>query len=277
MALYRASGGDEEKHIASDVGDASPDRSGPALDDCGWLSVWPVGLRISCSFRPGTPASDPRPGYGCSVVCGVLYPRRAAPTKELRQSGRSSSGRTTSFTSGTAARDEKQDAPTAFSQQTRPVPEGIVPLTAPSTDASSLCTGPGAFRRGLIDLRHPGDWPSGGFSMDSAATLPLFGEPCPERVWPCRVSHAPGCRPARPCLGDEQSAWHEGGARCSHRANASSSSITASSPPFPRWAMAANGAITRLQAWSRSPSSPHASATRAQRVSTPSSPAPATT
>lgn len=65
--------------------------------------------------------------------------------------------------------------------------------------------------------------------------------------------------------------------RCSHRANASSSSITGSSPPFPRWAMAAKGAITWLQAWSRSPSSPHAAATRAQRVSTPSSPAPATT
>ncbi|MCX5498235.1 LysR family transcriptional regulator [Streptomyces sp. NBC_00053] len=76
---------------------------------------------------------------------------------------------------------------------------------------------------------------------------------------------------------DEQSAGHEGNARCSHWANASSSSITASSPPFPRWAMAANGAITWLQAWSRSPSSPHAAATRAQRVSTPSSPAPATT
>lgn len=40
--------------------------------------------------------------------------------------------------------------------------------------------------------------------------------------------------------------------------------------------MAANGAINRLQARSRSPSSPHAAATRAQRVPTPSSPAPAT-
>lgn len=64
---------------------------------------------------------------------------------------------------------------------------------------------------------------------------------------------------------------------CAHRASSSSSSISGSSPPLPRWAMAANGAITWLHAWSRSPSNPHAAATCSQRASIPSSPAPATT
>lgn len=96
--------------------------------------------------------------------------------------------------------------------------------------------------------------------------------PCPCPGVPAPLPSRGPCRSHRPAKASVNS-W----SRWPQQDRESSSSSTGSGPPWVRCAMAAMGAITRLQAYNRSPSSPHAVATRRHRASTPSCPAPATT